>query len=154
MMKHSARILVYEIEDNRTKVLLCHMGDPYWQNINQGAWSIPKGEFKKEKAMDATIREFQEETGFHIDKYKLNFLGSKKQSNSKLVTVFSAIQDFDTAKAKSNAFTKEWPKVSGKFQEFPEMDRAEWLDIEMAKRKILKGQVYFLPKLEGKLNMK
>lgn len=154
MMKHSAGILIYKICNNRIKVLLCHMGGPYWQNIDKGAWSIPKGEFKKEKAIDAATREFQEETGFYVDKYKLNFLGSKKQSNNKLVTIFFTTQEFDTTKSKSNTFTKEWPKGSGNFQEFPEMDRAEWLDIEEAKRKILKGQVYFLSKLESKLNIK
>lgn len=152
MMKHSAGILVYKMDNGVPKVLLCHMGGPYWQHIDQGAWSIPKGEFKNEKAIDAAIREFQEETGFDVDRHILKFLGSKKQSNNKLITIFCVTQDFDTTKAKSNTFTKEWPKGSGNIQEFPEMDRAEWLDIEEAKYKILKGQVYFLEKLEKQLN--
>lgn len=154
MMKHSAGILVYKIEDNQCKVLLCHMGGPYWQNIDKGAWSIPKGEFKEEKAMDAALREFQEETGFHTNKKKLTFLGSKKQANNKLVTVFTTNDDFDATKATSNTFLKEWPKGSGNIQEFPEMDKAEWIDVAEAKQKILKGQVYFLSKLEEKLEMK
>lgn len=153
MMKHSAGILVYKMENNRHKVLLCHMGGPYWKNIDWGGWSIPKGEFKKEKAIDAAIREFQEETGFSVDKDKLSFLGSKKQSTNKLVSIFFTTQDFDVTKSKSNTFLKEWPKGSGNFQEFPEMDRAEWLDIEEAKKKILKGQIYFLTKLEEKLDI-
>lgn len=148
MMKHSAGILIYKIENNQLKVLLCHMGGPYWQNIDKGAWSIPKGEFKKEKAIDAAMREFYEETGFHIDRNQLLFLGSKRQFNNKLVTIFSASYDFDATKASSNTFQKEWPKGSGIIQEFPEMDKAEWLNIEEAKLKILKGQIYFLEKLE------
>lgn len=62
MMKHSAGVLVYKIENDQVKILLCHMGGPYWKNIDEGGWSIPKGEFKKEKAIDAATREFQEET--------------------------------------------------------------------------------------------
>ena len=154
MMKHSAGVLVYKKENDELKVLLCHMGGPYWQNIDQGAWSIPKGEFKEEKAIDAAIREFHEETGFCVEQDKLEFLGSKKQSNNKLVTIFCTTQDFDATKATSNTFTKEWPKGSGNIQEFKEMDRAEWLEISEAKKKILKGQVYFLSKLEEKLNIR
>ena len=129
------------------------MGGPYWQNIDEGGWSIPKGEFKKEKAIDAAIREFQEETGFHLDKSGITFLKSKKQSNNKLVTIFTAINVLEVTKATSNTFFMEWPKGSGNIQEFPEMDKAEWLNIEEAKYKILKGQVYFLSKLEEKLRI-
>ena len=152
MMKHSAGVLVYKIENNQLKVLLCHMGGPYWQNVDIGAWSIPKGKFKKEKAITAATCEFQEETGFNIDQKDLKFLGSKKQSNNKLVTIFSTNHDFDVSKAKSNTFIKEWPKGSGNMREFPEMDKAEWLDIEEAKKKILKGQVFFLERLEREFN--
>lgn len=64
------------------------------------------------------------------------------------------MDDFDVRKAKSNTFTKEWPKGSGKIQEFPEMDKAAWIPISEAKRKILKGQIYFLLKLESQLRLK
>ncbi len=151
MMKRSSGVLVYKIEKNQLKVLLCHMGGPYWQNIDEGAWSIPKGEKDKEKAIDTAVREFKEETGFTVNPKNLQFLGSKKQSSNKLVTIFYTIGDYDPSKAISNTFSKEWPKGSGNIQQFPEMDRAEWLDIAVAKRKILQGQVYFLTKLESKL---
>lgn len=153
MMKHSAGVLVYKKENNQLKILLCHMGGPYWKNIDYGAWSIPKGEFCSEKAIDAAVREFQEETGFNIDKDQLIFLGSKKQVNNKLVTIFATTHDFDATKAKSNTFLKEWPKGSGNIQEFPEMDKAEWFNIDDGKQKILKGQIYFLSKLEKIINI-
>lgn len=152
-MKHSAGILAYKVENEQLKVLLCHMGGPYWQKIDKSGWSIPKGEFKKEKAIDAAVREFKEETGFNIDGNKLEFLGSKKQSNNKLITIFISMCDFDTTKAVSNTFSMEWPKGSGIIQEFPEMNKAEWLNIQEAKLKILKGQVDFLSKLEQKLGI-
>ena len=151
MMKRSAGIIIYRIQDKKIELLLCHMGGPYWQGVDQGGWSIPKGEMKNEKAMDTAIREFQEETSFQIEKEKLMFLGSKKQSSNKLVIIFTAIGNYDASKAFSNAFQIEWPKGSGKMSEFPEMDRAEWFTSHDAKRKILKGQVYFLLKLEEML---
>ncbi len=151
-MKKSAGILVYHEEDKEIKVLLCHMGGPYWQNIDNGGWSLPKGEVGEEKVIDAAVREFQEETGFTTSKDKLEFLGSKKQSSRKLVIIFSTMNNFDASKAISNTFQKEWPKGSGIIRDFPEMDQAKWFDIETAKEKILKGQRYFLEKLETKLN--
>lgn len=150
-MKRSAGILVYHYEDKILKVLLCHMGGPYWKDIDNGAWSIPKGEVEKEKVIEAAIREFQEETGFSVQQDKLEFLGSKKQSSRKLVILFSTYNDFDASKAKSNTFKKEWPKGSGEIKDFKEMDKAEWFDIKEAKTKILTGQRYFLKKLENKL---
>jgi len=152
-MKRSAGILVYRIQNKQIEVLLCHMGGPYWQGVDQGGWSIPKGEMTSEKAITTAIREFQEETSFQIEKEKLTFLGSKKQSNNKLVIIFTAMGNYDASKAFSNTFQKEWPKGSGKVCEFPEMDRSEWILISDAKRKILKGQVYFLVKLEEMLKI-
>jgi len=150
-MKRSAGVLVYRIQNEQIEVLLCHMGGPYWQGVDYGGWSIPKGEVQNEKAIDTAVREFQEETSFHIEKQKLTFLGSKKQSSNKLVIIFTATNDYDPRKAYSNTFQIEWPKGSGKISEFPEMDQAEWIPMNDAKKKILKGQIYFLSKLEEKL---
>lgn len=152
MMKHSSGILVYRNNNEKIEVLLCHMGGPFWQGIDEGAWSIPKGEYKtSEKAIDTAVREFKEETGFEITKQQLKFLGSKRQASNKLVTIFYTNHDYDASKATSNIFTKEWPKGSGVIKEFPEMDKAKWMNLEEAKKKILKGQIYFLEKLETKL---
>lgn len=148
MMKRSVGVLNYRIRENKVEVLLCHMGGPYWSGIDAGAWSIPKGEMKEEKAIDTAVREFQEETGFLISKESLTFLGSKKQPSRKLVTVFTSSNDYDCSKSYSNTFKKEWPKGSGIYMEFPEMDQAKWMSLSEAKEKILKGQIYFLMKLE------
>lgn len=150
-MKKSAGILVYKKEDNQIKVLLCHMGGPFWEGIDLGGWSIPKGEIKQEKTIDTAIREFNEETGFTIEKNSLKFLGSKKQLSRKLNIIFYATNDYDATKAFSNTFKREYPKGSGNICEFPEMDCADWLELEVAKEKILKGQRYFLEKLEKEL---
>lgn len=150
-MKRSAGILVYRVKNDQLEVLLCHMGGPYWKDIDNGGWSIPKGEMKKEKVIDTAIREFQEETSFLVERASLEFLGSKKQPSRKLVTVFTTFHNYDASKAFSNMFQIEWPKGSGKICGFPEMDQAKWFLLEEAKKKILSGQVYFLVKLEERL---
>lgn len=151
MLKHSSGVLVYRYIDNELQVLLCHMGGPYWKNVEYGSWSIPKGETKNEKSIDTAIREFQEETSFQLKKSDLQFLGSKKQASHKLVTIFTTENNFDESKAFSNKFSIEWPKGSGLFKEFPEMDQAKWMNLEESKKRILNGQVYFLNKLERNL---
>lgn len=151
MLKRSAGILVYKIENGKIKVLLGHMGGPYWENIDNGGWSIPKGEFKNELAISAAIREFSEETGFTIDRENLNYLSSKKVSTHKLIVMFYKEGDYEPSKATSNTFELEWPACSGIINEFPEIDKVAWIDLDVAKEKILKNQIYFLTKLEEKL---
>lgn len=149
MLKRSAGVILYTKENNEYKILLCHMGGPFWKGIDNGAWSIPKGEYKlKENAYLAAKREFKEETGFNIDDKELFYLKSKKMSSHKLVTMFYTEGYFDSSKSFSNNFKKEWPKGSGIIKEFPEMDEARWMNLSDAKQKILKGQIYFIEKIE------
>lgn len=150
MMKRSAGILPYKIEDDNLYVYLEHPGGPYW--VEKDLWSICKGEFKNEKAIEAAIREFNEETGTLINREKLFFIGSKKQqATNKLVIVFGVEQDIDPTKMKSNKFKLEWPPESGIINEFPEMDKAAWFRIEEAYDKIFSGQQVFLKKLTSLL---
>ncbi|MBR1376585.1 MAG: NUDIX domain-containing protein [Bacilli bacterium] len=151
-MKRSAGILVYKYEDNKIKVLLSHFGGPYWQGVDKGGWSIPKGEMENvEKAIDAAKREFNEETNLKIST-NLDFLASRKVSNNKLVIMFYTNSDFDLKECKSNNFEMEFPKGSGKKCTFPEMDKYEWMDLNKAKEMIIESQLYFLDRLEENLN--
>ena len=52
---------------------------------------------------------------------------------------------------KSNTFELEYPKGTGKICKFPEMDKYEWMNLNDAKKKIIKNQLYFLNKLEEKI---
>jgi len=150
-MKRSAGVIAYKIENKKIKVLLCHFGGPYWQNIDKGAWSFPKGEcFKKEKAIETAKREFEEETNLKITT-NIDFLSSKKVNNKKLVIMFYTNSNFELQECKSNYFELEFPKNSGNIQTFPEMDQYKWIDIEVSKKMIVKNQRYFLEKLEEKL---
>ena len=150
-MKRSAGILPYKFHDGKIMVYLEHPGGPYWEGID--LWSICKGEYNSEKAIDAAVREFNEETGFTVDKKDLFFIGSEKQNScNKLVTVFGIEKDVDPSKMVSNTFKKEWPPNSGHIEEFPEMDEGRWFFIQEAKEKIFKGQIKLLDKLENIIN--
>ncbi len=150
MKKISAGILPYRFRGNALEVFLVHMGGPLWAKKDLGAWSIAKGELDgPEKPLDAARREFKEETGFELGRnQKFIPLDPIKQTSGKLIYAHATRCDFDPAGISSNLFSLEWPPRSGKYQKFPEVDRAEWFDISDAKKKILKGQVGFLNHLE------
>src|SRR5918995_3265879 len=149
--EQSAGILLYRFRDSELGIFLVHPGGPFWAKKDAGAWSIPKGEFAAdENPVAAAKREFAEETGCAIDG---NFveLPPVKQPGGKLVYVWAVEGDCNAESIKSNLFTLEWPPRSGKRKEFPEVDRAGWFDLKLAKEKILKGQVALLEDLQRKL---
>ena len=129
------------------EVLLVHPGGPFWARKDLGAWSIPKGEYTgRDDPLAAAIREFAEETGTH-PQGELLPLGELTQPGRKIVTAFAVEGDFDTATLKSNTFELEWPPKSGRKATFPEVDRAEWFSLEMARAKILQVQREFISRL-------
>ena len=128
-------------------VLLVHPGGPFWAKKDDGAWSIPKGEFTDgEEPLAAARREFAEEMGA-APAGELMPLSSIKQPGGKLVFAWALRCEFDASALKSNTFSMEWPPKSGKQREFPEVDKAAWFSIEDARVKILKGQAPFLDRL-------
>jgi predicted NUDIX family NTP pyrophosphohydrolase len=147
MSKKSAGLLLYRKTAENLEVLLVHPGGPLWAKKDDGAWSIPKGEFAPEEdPLAAAKREFEEETGIQPDG-EFIALTPLKQPGGKLVFAWALRSDFDPSKLKSNTFSMEWPPRSGRQQEFPEVDRAAWFGIEAARSKILKGQAPFLDQL-------
>lgn len=129
------------------EVLLVHPGGPFWTKKDLGAWSIPKGEYlEDEEPFAAALREFEEETGI-VPKGEFIPLGELCQPGGKLVTVWAFEGDCDPAAITSNLFSMEWPKGSGRVQDFPEIDRGGWFTIDEARRKILTGQAGFLERL-------
>jgi predicted NUDIX family NTP pyrophosphohydrolase len=151
MSKKSAGILLYRIKNKSLEVLLVHPGGPFWKNKDQGAWSIPKGEFDDdEKPLDAAIRELKEETGVAL-KDEFIELTPVKQKSGKLVYAYAKEHDLDPSEIKSNEFEMEWPPKSGKKKMFPEIDKAEWFDAKAAKEKIIAAQSLFIEELTQKL---
>jgi predicted NUDIX family NTP pyrophosphohydrolase len=145
--KQSAGLLMYRKRGEGIEILLVHPGGPFWAKKDIGSWSMPKGEFSQdEDALKAARREFEEETGF-LPTGQFVRLGAIRQPSGKLIHAWAFEGDLDARKIKSNTFSVEWPPQSGKQQEFPEVDRAEWFTIETAREKIIKGQVEFLEEL-------
>src|SRR5437763_257905 len=129
----SAGVLMFR-RRNSVEVLLLHPGGPYWQRKDDGAWSIPKGEFAEGESPEiAARREFEEETGFALSGPLLP-LSPIRQRSGKLVHPFAIEGDLDATRVRSNTFTLEWPPGSGVMRDFPEMDRAEWFTQDDAAR--------------------
>jgi len=136
------------------EIFLVHPGGPFWARKDAGAWSIPKGEYSPgETPLEVAKREFLEETGFQAEGEMIE-LKTVKQPGGKLVQAWAFEGDCDSRAIKSNLFSIEWPPRSGKTREFPEVDRAEWFGLEVAKSKILKGQVPLIEELQDILNLK
>ena len=147
MAKQSAGILLFRRLSSSVQVLLVHPGGPFWKNRDDGAWSIPKGLYDEdEQPFTAAKREFQEETGC-IPHGTFIDLGVHRQPGGKRLVVWAVEGDVDLALFKSNTFRMEWPPRSGRFEEFPEADRAAWFEPARALRKIVKGQVPILQQL-------
>jgi|ERR1035437_1018069 predicted NUDIX family NTP pyrophosphohydrolase len=140
MPSTSAGLLLYRTTDRILEVLLGHPGGPYFARKDLGVWSIPKGEFDTEDPLRAAIREFEEETGYTIDGGFIA-LNAVKSRGGKLVYAWAVAADVDAAHITSNTFTLEFPPRSGKIQKYPEIDRAEWFAINIARQKILAYQL-------------
>jgi predicted NUDIX family NTP pyrophosphohydrolase len=148
-IKRSAGMLVYRFDpQGRLEVLIAHMGGPFWAHKDDAAWSIPKGEYEPpEQPLAAALREFEEEMGSPPPPGTYLGLGENKQPNGKIVTTFAVQGEHDLSTFSSNTFELEWPRGSGRIQEFPEMDRAAWFDLETARTKLVKGQLPVLQAL-------
>jgi predicted NUDIX family NTP pyrophosphohydrolase len=150
--KLSAGLLLYRITDEGVQVLLGHPGGPFWARKDDGAWSIPKGEYAEdEEPWDAARREFREELGLAAPEGPRLELGSVKQPGGKVVTAFAVSGDVDVTQCRSNTFELEWPRGSGRFVEYPELDRVDWWSVDQARVKLLKGQLPLLDRLVERL---
>lgn len=147
MPKRSAGILMYRHAERVPEMLLVHPGGPFWAKKDDGAWSIPKGEYAEgEDPLVAARREFAEELGTVAEGAVLD-LGELVQPGRKVVRVWALEGDFDVSRLRSNVFEMQWPPGSGRKQSFPEVDRAAWFAPNDARRKILAGQREFIARL-------
>ncbi|MFI9504970.1 NUDIX domain-containing protein [Nocardia sp. NPDC052566] len=152
--KRSAGILVYRWTSGKVEVLLGHMGGPFWARKDEGAWSIPKGEYEPdEQAHAAAAREFTEELGLPVPEGEWLPLGEVTYGRSgggrKTLTVWAIEGDLDPDTIVPGTFEMEWPPRSGRKAEFPEIDRAAWFDLPTAELKLGKGQRPYLATLAG-----
>ena len=153
MVTTSAGILLYRLVPE-PEVLIAHMGGPFWAAKDAGAWSIPKGEFleDEEAALDAARHEFGEELGVAAPDVAYAEVGTFAYSSGKRVTVFVADgTGFDPPTEGFGEFELEWPPRSGRTGSFPEVDRAEWMGLDAARDRLVKGQRPAIDALEAHL---
>jgi len=151
MPKYSAGLLTYRITAGGVlEVLLVHPGGPFWAKKDDGAWSIPKGEYEPDSEPDPLAvaeREFAEELGKNPPGGRRVELGELKQPSGKRVIAWAVSGDLEVSEITSNSFELEWPPNSGTTHSFPEVDRAAWFPVLEARSKLLKGQVPFVDRL-------
>jgi predicted NUDIX family NTP pyrophosphohydrolase len=148
MPKLSAGLLLYRVTDGVVCVLIGHPGGPFWARKDDGAWSIPKGEYVDgEDPWEAAQREFIEEIGLQPPAGPRIDLPPVKQPSGKIITAFAVRGDLNLEGTFSNTFELEWPKGSGKIREYPEIDRLAWFSVAAARVKLLKGQRAILDRL-------
>jgi predicted NUDIX family NTP pyrophosphohydrolase len=136
------------------EVFIAHPGGPFFRAKDDGHWTIPKGEVEPDEDQLATaIREFKEETGITIDpKAQFVELGSIRQKGGKIVHAWAVEQDCpESYVCMSNVFSMQWPPNSGKWQSFPEVDRAQFFPLDQARRKLKETQLPLLDRLETAL---
>lgn len=141
MAKVSAGILLVRLDEDEPRFLLVHPGGPFWQRKDEGAWSIPKGEYEPGDDPEATAkREFEEELGVPCPEGPTLPLGEVRQKAGKVVTAWCVVGSIDADDITSNTFVMEWPPKSGTMAEFPEVDRAGFFTAAEAEVKLLPGQ--------------
>ena len=150
-VRYSAGVLLFR-RTTGLEVLIGHMGGPLWAKKDASAWSIPKGEYEPaaEQARDAACREFVEELGLPVPDGEWIPLGDVQYgsgSSKKQVTVWAVEGDLDPALVVPGTFEMEWPPLSGRITEFPEIDRTAWFDLDTAHEKLVKGQRPYLDRL-------
>jgi predicted NUDIX family NTP pyrophosphohydrolase len=146
--RRSAGIVLHRSGPGGLEVLLVHPGGPFWARKDAGAWSIPKGEYEDgEDPLACALREFEEETGTLLASDDAVELGSVRQKGGKEVTAWAVAGDLDSATVRSNTFVMEWPPRSGRSAEFPEIDRAEWFTVDVAREKLVSAQAELLDRL-------
>jgi predicted NUDIX family NTP pyrophosphohydrolase len=148
----SAGLLLYRRTGDALEVLLAHPGGPFWAHRDTGAWSIPKGLVADgEEPLAAACREFEEETGVCPTGPFLS-LGSVRQKAGKLIYAWAWEGDADPTRLTSNLMRMEWPRGSGRWLRFPEVDRCDWFGPQNAREKLNPAQAAFIDRLEAQLS--
>jgi len=144
----SAGLLLYRVTaEGELEVLLAHPGGPLFAKKDLGHWTVPKGEVDAgEDRLAAAHREFLEEMGFEARGPEIP-LGRVTQKGGKVVFAWAVRGDADPSRLESNEFEMEWPRGSGRLRSFPEVDRAEWFTVPLARRRLKEAQQPFLDRL-------
>ena len=148
----SAGLLLFRRSGAGLEVFLAHPGGPFCTDRDVGAWTVPKGLLEEGKQpLAAAVREFEEETAIRSEGPFLP-LGSVRQKAGKLVHAWAWEGDADPRSARSNSMRAKWPRGSGRWLTFPEVDRCEWFNARTARQKINAAQAELIDRLEATLS--
>lgn len=148
MRNISAGLILFRRNNRGVEVLLAHPGGPFWKNRDEGAWTIPKGLLEPgEETLEGAKREFREETGLEPNGPYIE-LGSIRQKAGKVVHAWAMEGDADVSTLKSNIARLEWPRGSGRFINYPEVDRCDWFTPDEARRVMIQAQAELVTRLE------
>jgi predicted NUDIX family NTP pyrophosphohydrolase len=148
----SAGLLLFRRSGKGLEVFLAHPGGPFWSGRDLGAWTVPKGLVEDgEDPLATAVREFEEETDIRPEEPFLP-LGSVRQKAGKLVHAWAWEGEADPHQVRSNSMRTEWPRGSGRWLTFPEVDRCEWFDARSARHKINPAQARLIDRLEAVLS--
>jgi predicted NUDIX family NTP pyrophosphohydrolase len=154
MGKTSAGLLPYRLSAaGDLSVFIAHMGGPFWARRDLGGWSIVKGEYDAatEAPREVARREFAEEIGAPAPTGAWLDLGACRQPSGKVITAYAVAAGPELAFVASNEFELEWPRGSGRLRRFPEVDRAQWWPLPVARDKLVSGQAPILDRLAQRL---
>ena len=150
--RRSAGILLYRRDADSLRVLLAHMGGPFFATRDKGAWTVPKGEPGPGEDLESTARrEFAEELGLPVPTGPLLPLGEVVQKNGKVVSVWALEGDLDVDDVVPGTFEMEWPRGSGRVGTFPEVDRAAWWTPAQCGDRIVPAQLELVTRLVAQL---
>jgi predicted NUDIX family NTP pyrophosphohydrolase len=148
----SAGLLLFRRTRGPLQLFLAHPGGPFWRKHDEHAWTIPKGLIEVgEEPLAAAQREFQEETGIPPLGPFIP-LGSVKQRSGKTVHAWAWEGDADPRSITSNEGRTEWPRGSGHWITYPEVDRCDWFDPVEARHRLIAAQAELIDRLEAMLN--
>jgi predicted NUDIX family NTP pyrophosphohydrolase len=148
----SGGLLLFRRDPDGLRLLIAHMGGPFWARKDERAWSVPKGECDPgEDLLDAARREFAEELGLPAPEGDSFDLGEVRMKSGKRIHVWAVEGQLDPEAVVPGVFAMEWPPRSGRTQEFPEVDRVAWVDPDTARAKLVQAQAAFVDRLEEAL---
>ena len=152
--RHSAGLLPVRHTPAGPEIFLVHMAGPYWAHKDAGAWSIAKGEYDPatEEPWQVAVREFGEEVGMPAPEGPVSDIGEHRMPSGKRVRVFVVETTQDLRFVSSNLFAMEWPRGSGRLEEFPETDGAQWFPLDEAARRLVSGQPAILTAVRAHLD--